>query len=327
MNVLILGGTRFLGRHIATALVSGGHRVTLFNRGISDPSPQEGIEQIHGDRDRDLQRLNGRAWDAVVDTSCYQPRSADLSADYFAGRTHRYLFISTISVHDLSAAEIITEDTPFVTEPADGYGPLKAACEAIVRNTYLHRATIVRPGLIAGPYDTTDRFTYWPVRVASGGEVMAPVAPSEVVQFIDARDLAEFVVHVIERDDGGTYNVTGPRATVTIGDVLNECVRESTSQTQFTWIDAAFLKEHDVQPWMDVPLWVPQDTPERSIVQADVARATERGLRIRPVGQTVRDTLAWARIAGKHRENLTAGLTPQREADLLERWHDKAPAR
>ena len=327
MNVLILGGTRFLGRHIATALGAGGHRVTLFNRGISDPTPQQGIEQIHGDRDRDLQRLNGHTWDAIVDTSCFDPLTADLSTCYFAKRTNRYLFISTISVHDLGAAEIITEETPLSAEPADSYGPLKASCEAIVRNIYRERATIVRPGLIVGPYDTTDRFSYWPVRVSNGGEVIAPVAPSEPTQFIDARDLAEFVVHVLELDDGGTYNVTGPRSAVTIGDVLYACAHESTSQTQFTWVDAAFLKEQGVQPWMEVPLWVPQDTPERSIVQADVTRAMERGLRIRSLPHTVRDTLAWARKAGKRRENLTAGLTPEREGYLLERWHDKGRAR
>ena len=327
MKALILGGTRFLGRHISTALGAGGHSVTLFNRGISDPAPQEGVEQIHGDRERDLQRLNGRTWDAIVDTSCFDPRIADLSARYFAERTNRYMFISTISVHDLGAAEIITEETPFSTEPTDSYGPLKAACEGVVRNIYGGRSTIVRPGLIVGPYDTTDRFTYWPVRVSNGGEVMAPVGPSEPAQFVDARDLAEFVAHVLEIDDGGTYNVTGPRAAITIGDVLAACAHESASETQFTWVDAAFLKEQGVQPWMEVPLWVPQDTPERSIVQADVTRAMERGLRIRPLPQTVRDTLAWARTAGKQRVNLTAGLTQEREADLLERWHDKGRAR
>lgn len=327
MNALILGGTRFLGRHVATALLSGGHRVTLFNRGISDPGPQEGIEQIHGDRERDLQRLNGRTWDAVVDTSCFDPRAADLSARYFAERTNRYLFISTISVHDLGATEIVTEETAFATEPADSYGPLKAACEAIVRNSVGNRATIVRPGLIVGPYDMTDRFTYWPVRVTKGGEVIAPVAPTEPTQFIDVRDLAEFVVHILECDDAGAYNVTGPREAVTIGEVLAACQRESIPQAQFTWVDAAFLKQHGVQPWMDLPLWIPQDIPEHSIVQADVTRAMERGLHIRPLSQTVRDTLAWARTAGKQREKLVAGLTPEREADLLERWHDKGRGR
>ncbi|HEV3155435.1 MAG TPA: NAD-dependent epimerase/dehydratase family protein [Candidatus Baltobacteraceae bacterium] len=319
MNVLILGGTRFLGRHIADALIEHGHTVTLFNRGVSDPVARERIGQIHGDRERDLSLLAGRMWDAVVDTCCYRPQTAQRSSRFFDDCTARYVFVSTISVHDLSAEAIITEETPQMREPREEYGPAKALCETIVRSTFRHRATIVRPGLIVGPYDPTDRFTYWPVRVDAGGDVLAPVAPSEPAQFIDVRDLSQFIVHTIEMHDGGTYNVTSPRGHFTIGEVLETCARVSGSGARFVWADEQFLKDNDVSPWMDLPLWVGANSGARSIVNADVRRALTAGLTIRPLHQTVRDTLAWARASGKRWGDLKAGLSPKREGELLQR--------
>ncbi len=317
MNVLVLGGTVFLGRHVVDALLERGHSVTLFNRGISEPNFQVAAEQIHGNRETDLGRLGDRRWDAVVDTSCFKPPTAEISARYFAERTARYLFVSTISVYDLTAGDVITEDTPIPTEPRDEYGPAKARCEAIVRSTFRHRATVVRPGLIVGPYDPTDRFTYWPVRVAAGGEVLAPVAPSEPTQFIDARDLARFIVDLLERTGSGTYNATSPRGMFTMGDVLQTCAQVTTSGAAFVWAGEEFITKNGVQQWTDLPLWVAQHGGARSVVNADTAAALARGLKIRPLRQTVQDTLEWATSGGKRRGNLVAGLTPQREAELL----------
>ena len=326
MNVLIIGGTRFVGRHIADALTARGHSVTLFNRGQSGPGVHTGLEQIRGDRATDLARIGDRKWDAAIDTSGYTPDVVERSARYFADRTHRYLYISSISVYDETKTDGPDEDAPLHVLPSDAdptefnveyYGALKALCETVVRSTFRHRASIVRPGLVAGPYDPTDRFTYWPVRVDAGGDILAPVSPAEPVQYIDVRDLAAFCIHVLEGDDAGTYNCATPRDTLTFGDLLDACVRASSSEVNFVWADAAFLRDHEVAPWSDLPVWTPADEPHRAIQRANSARALVRGLNVRPLLETVRDTLAWARAAGKARGTLTAGLTPEREAELL----------
>ncbi len=319
MNLLILGGTRFLGRHVADALLARGHSVTLFNRGITDASTRDGLAQIHGDRERDLRLLGDVTWDAAIDTSCYHPRTAQIAARYFAERTRRYIFISTISVYDHAAATALTEDSPIQLQPRGEYGPDKARCEAIMRSTFRRRGTIVRPGLIVGPYDPTDRFTYWPLRIAAGGDVVAPVSPGEPTQFIDVRDLSAFIVQLLERDDCGTYNATSPPARFTIGEVLDTCARIANSRPRIHWLSEAALLEQDVAPWMDLPLWINEKNEARSILNAAVRRAEFRGLHIRPLDQTVRDTLAWARAAGKRWGALQAGLSRQREAQLLAR--------
>jgi 2'-hydroxyisoflavone reductase len=326
MDALILGGTRFVGRHIVDALVARNHRVTLFNRGQSNPSVHTELEHIRGDRATDLERVGDRRWDAVIDSSGYTPDLVERSARYFAHRTHRYLFVSTISVYDEARTDGPDEDSPLHVLPRDVdptqfnveyYGALKALCEAVVRSTFRHRASIVRPSLLAGPHDPTDRFTYWPVRVDTGGEILVPVSPSEPLQYIDARDFAEFCVHLLECNDGGTYNCVAPRNTLTFGDLLDACVRVSASNAQFLWADADFLAKNEVNPWSDLPLWIPADDPHRAIQRVDSARALVRGLKIRPLLETVRDTLNWARADGKRLGNLGAGLTPEREADLL----------
>ncbi len=327
MNVLILGGTRFVGRHIADALTARGHVVTLFNRGRSNPQAHVELEQIRGDRTADLGRIGERKWDAVIDTSGYTPDVVERSARYFANRAHRYLFVSTISVYDESQNNGPDEDAPLHVLPRDAdptefnaeyYGALKALCEAVVRSTFRHRASIVRPGLVAGPYDPTDRFTYWPVRVDAGGEILAPVSPSEPVQYIDVRDLAAFCVHLLECDDGGTYNCVIPRDTLMFGDLFDACVRVSASDAKFIWADAGFLREHEVNPWSDLPVWIPVDQPHRSIQRANSNRALVRGLTVRPLMETVRDTLSWARANGKRLGTLSAGLAPECEKQLLD---------
>ncbi len=328
MNLLVLGGSRFVGRHITDACIAGGHRVTHFNRGVTSTAPRADIETIHGDRNTDLQRLASRSWDAVIDTSGYTPDALEKSTRYLASRTARYVFISTISVYDFAAkaALPVDEDFPLLAFPADAdrtrkddelYGALKVLCEAVVRSSLRHRATIVRPGLVAGPYDPTDRFTYWPVRVDAGGSVLAPDAPSQPIQYIDARDLAQFVVHLIEIGDGGTYNAVTSPGTLTFGNLLDACLESSRSDASIIWAPQQALKECGVAPWGELPLWIPRDDPYFALADASNSRARVRGLRNRPIFYTVRDTLAWARSAGKRLGSLKAGLTPAREAEVL----------
>jgi 2'-hydroxyisoflavone reductase len=335
MDVLIIGGTRFVGRHIVDALMARGHRVALFNRGRTNTAVHAELEHIRGDRLTDLPLTGDRTWDAVVDTSAYTPDVVERSTRYFGDRTRRYLFISTISVYDETKTSGPDEDAPLHVLPPDAertelnieyYGALKALCEAVVRSTFRHRASIVRPGLVAGPYDPTDRFTYWPVRVDAGGDILAPVSRNEPLQYIDARDLAAFCVRLLECDDGGTYNCATPRDTLTFGDLLDACVRASASQANFVWTGAKFLSQHEVNPWSDLPAWTPADTVYRNIQRANSARAFVRGLQIRPLQETVRDTLAWARANGKRYGNLSAGLSPEREAELLRALTTSSPS-
>lgn len=336
MNVLIIGGTRFVGRHIVDVLLERGHRVTLFNRGISNASAFAQVEQVHGDRVRDLHRLDGRTWDAVVDACGYTPDAVEQSARYFAERTGRYVFISTISVYDFNAAAAcIDEDSPLAVLPAgadrssvtpESYGPLKTLCETVVRSTYRHRASIVRPGLVAGPHDPTDRFTYWPVRVDAGGTVLAPETPQHPVQYIDARDLAHFTLRLLEAADGGTYNAVTPPGAVTFGELFEACRRAAASGTSEQWVDGGFLQEHGVQPWSDLPMWVPAGPEFSGHLSVSGARALVHGLEPRPVADTVRDTLAWARAAGKRAGALKAGLSPEREAQLLQEYQRRLTA-
>lgn len=337
MNVLIIGGTRFVGRHIVDVLLERGHRVTLFNRGITNASAFAGVEQVHGDRAGDLHLLDGRTWDAVVDACGYTPDAVEHSARYFADRTARYVFISTISVYDFNAADVgrVDEDSPLSVLPAgadrssvtpESYGPLKVLCEALVRSTYRQRACIVRPGLVAGPHDPTDRFTYWPVRVDAGGTVLVPEKPKHPVQYIDARDLALFTVRLIEAGDGGTYNAVTPAGAVTFGELFDACRGGAASAAQAQWVDGGFLQTHGVEPWSDLPLWIPAGSEFAGHLHVSSARALVRGLEPRPVAQTVRDTLAWARVSGKSAGALKAGLSLEREAELLQEYQRRLTA-
>ncbi|HZZ65200.1 MAG TPA: NAD-dependent epimerase/dehydratase family protein [Candidatus Baltobacteraceae bacterium] len=328
MNVLIIGGSRFIGRQITNALLARGHSVTHFNRGRSG-APIAGVTTIHGDRNTDLRLTGNGPWDAVIDTCAYTPDSVERSVRYFDSRTNRYLFISTISVYDESRTEAPDEDAPLQVLPADAdptvfdvrfYGALKVLCELVVRSAFRSRATIVRPGLVAGPLDPTDRFTYWPVRADAGGTVLAPVSPSEPVQYIDVRDLAQFAVHALECDDGGTYNCVIPPGSCTFGALTDACERAAHSGATYVWVPAEFLREHGVEPWSDLPLWIPAGDSHRAIVHVRCARALVRGLQIRSVQHTVRDTLEWAQSSGKRMGGLSAGLDPAREAALLHEY-------
>lgn len=329
MKLLILGGTRFVGRHIVHAAQERGHDVTLFNRGQTNPDLFDDVEQLHGDRDGDLSALDGRRWDAVVDTSGYVPRIVRASAERLADAVEHYTFISTLSVYpDLSvqgldeSSPVATIDDPTVEEvTGETYGPLKALCEQVVQDVYGDDGLIIRPGVVVGPHDPTDRFTYWPVRVARGGAVLAPAPPERRVQFIDARDLGAWTVRMAEEGQSGLYNATGPEGGVTMDEMLKTCRRVAQSNARFIWADETFLLEHDVQPWSDLPLWIAGEEA-LGFGSVDVGEAVQAGLRFRPLDETARDTLQWARERPADHE-WQAGLNAEREAELLQAWRDQ----
>ncbi|MCK9519870.1 MAG: NAD-dependent epimerase/dehydratase family protein [Dehalococcoidia bacterium] len=321
MRLLIIGGTQFVGRHIVDGAMARGHQVTLFNRG-SNPEVPAGVERITGDRDGGLEPLRGRTWDAVIDTPGYVPRVVRQSAELLADAVSRYVFISTISVYAEFEAGM-DETAPLArlrdpaTEEVTGrtYGGLKALCEAEVQRVYGERALIVRPGFVVGPYDHTDRFTYWLVRVARGGEVLAPGSPDAPIQFIDARDLAEFTVGLVEAGAGGAYNATGPESSLTWGEFFETTQRLSLGHAVFTWADDHFLMDHRLDRTGELPLWVPSASGLHGV---SIAKARAAGLRTRPLAETVADTLEWRQELDAP---LAAGMDPDREAELLREWH------
>ena len=317
MRLLVLGGTKFLGRAAVETALARGHEVTLFNRGETNPELFPEAEKLRGDRTQDLAVLKGREWDAVLDPSGYIPSVVRASAEVLADSAGHYLFVSSVSAY-ASLAEPTDEDSPVaelgdlpddrLTEDYSNYGPLKALCEHTVADVFGERHATVRPGLIVGANDPTGRFTYWPQRVARGGRVMAPAPPEAQVQFIDAKDLGSWLVDLSERRAGGVYNATHPGRTWR--EVLETCREVSGSDASFQWVPAELLKEHEVGEWMELPLWI-VDPDAAAMHEVDVARAVAAGLTFRPLEETVRDTLEHA--AGVD----GVGLTPEREAELL----------
>lgn len=322
MRLLVLGGTRFLGRHLVEAALARGHRPTLFNRGRTAPELFAGVERLGGDRDGDLSPLLGRSWDAVVDTCGYLPRVVRRSAQALREAAGRYLFVSSISVYaDLSAAGQ-DEQAPRAQLPEPGCediaahdGALKAACEDEVLAGFGARAIVVRPGLIVGPFDPTGRFTYWVQRVARGGTVLAPPSADDPVQFIDARDLAAWMLDLLEQRRSGAFNASGPAAALTFGAFLHECRGALGSQARFAWPAAEFLERHGVAPWTDLPLYAGENA--RGLNQVSIARALGAGLCLRRPGETCADTARWAGGAPLP-EGI--GLAAGREAAVLRAW-------
>ncbi len=325
MRILIFGGTGFLGRHIVKTALDRGHTLTLFNRGRTLPELFPKIEQIHGDRDVDLSPLHHQRWDAVMDVSGRHPSSVGAAADLLKNATDHYTFISSISVYADFSQPGLTEESPVEqlsgplpeTVAPESYGALKALSEQAVNQALPDRALIIRPGLIVGPYDTTDRFTYWPHRIAQGGQVLVPDLPDRPVQFIDARDLSSWAIHMAENRQTGTYNAIGPRELLSMGRFFEICQQVSQSNTQFRPVSEAFLLQQKVEPYSEIPLWVPSDM--RGFGTVDRSRAIEKGLTYRPLEETVRDTWDWD--AGRPAsENLKAGLSKEREQNLLQKW-------
>ena len=318
MRLLLLGGPRFLGRAVTDAALAAGHEVTFFNRGKTNRERYPEVEHLVGDRSGEFDALRGRSWDAVVDTCGYLPETVLASASALAD-SGMYCFVSSISVYrdftkindeESPVAELGALPTDEVTE--ESYGPLKALCEDAAREVFGARALVVRPGLIVGPYDPTGRFTYWPHRIARGGEVLAPAPPESPTQVIDVRDLGAWIVDLCARRASGTYNATHPG--VSLEDLLTTCRQVASSDAEITWVSPEFLVEHGVGEWMELPLWL-VDPAMEYVDRVDVSRALEAGLTFRPLEETVRGTLDDAETTD------AAGLRPEREAELLAAWH------
>ena len=327
MKLLLLGGTVFLGRALTDGALAAGHAVTHFNRGRSAAADPR-VETLVGDRTASLEALAGRRWDAVIDTSGYLPQVVDRSAMALRDAAGRYLFVSSISVYASFARAGLAESAPVLPPPDplpdamtwDNYGALKAACESAARALLGERALVVRPGLIVGPHDGTDRFTYWAHRVARGGRVAAPIRASFPVQCIDVRDLAGWMIRLLEREASGTFNATSPPGALTMGEVLGASRDASGSDAAFVWLAEDFLLAHGVKPWIDMPLWVPESDPEkRGFASVSVARALGAGLTFRPIAETAAATLAWSRTRPADHA-WKAGLAPGRERELLAAW-------
>lgn len=324
MRLLILGGGVFLGRALTDAALDAGHTVTHFNRGKSS-APDTRVDTITGDRTdpASLEQAKGEnRWDAVIDTSGNLPQVVRGSVQALIDSTHRYLFVSSISVY---RGQGYGEEAPVSAAPdplpdamtPENYGPLKAACEAVVRDAFGDRAIIVRPGVIVGPHDPTDRFTWWPARVARGGRVAAPGRPARKVQFIDVRDLAEWMIALLEDDASGTFNAAGPARPVTMQQFLERCRAVAGGDAKLEWIEEAFLEQQKVAPWKEMPLWVPEtDAVLAGFMNVPIQRALATGLAFRPLQQTIADTLEWSASRAPDHE-WKAGLPAEREKQLL----------
>lgn len=332
MKLLILGGTAFVGRHLVEAALARGHTVTLFNRGRTNPDIFPEVESLRGDRAVSLAPLQDHAeerqWDVVIDTSGYHPKFVRESAELLAPHIGRYIFISTISVYSDFTTAHLDEDAPVarLDDPDSAevsnetYGPLKTHCEDVVLEVFGERSLIIRPGIIVGPHDPTDRFTYWPVRAQRGGEILAPEDPSAPVQYIDARDLATWTLDAAKADLSGIYNATGPAQPQTLGQLLEACQHATGIQSTLTWVSEEFIFNHEIAPFIELPLWIP--SAMAGMFTVDCSRAIAVGLSFRPTNATVRDTLEWHASRPAETE-LRAGLPPAREAELLAAWHQQ----
>ena len=334
LRILILGGTGFTGPYQVRYALSRGHKVTTFNRGKSHPGelPNE-VEQLIGDRNGQLDALNGRQWDVVIDNPTTLPVWVRDAAQILKGNVDRYVFTSTISVYPDSKTGP-DENAPLqsydAADPyketlesmkANGfklYGPLKALSEREAEKWFPGKTLIIRPGLIVGPRDESDRFTYWPVRIDHGGEMLVPGNPEDPVQFIDARDLAEWTIRMVENRETGIYNATGPAKPFGIGPMLDGIKNALKSDANFTWVSEEFLTEQKVQPWSDMPVWAGKDD---AVARTNIDRALSNGLTFRPLEVTARDTLAWFKSLPQDRQSHPkAGLSSQREAEVLAAW-------
>ncbi len=327
MKILILGGTMFLGPHTVEAALARGHEVTLFNRGRTHADLFPELEKLQGDRNGDYASLKGRQWDAVIDTHAHLPRWVRLAAEALKDSVKHYVFVSTCSVYPTPWRGSIREDARVEELPQgvaeepfgmEKYGALKVLCERAAEEHMPGRVTVARPGLIVGPLDPTDRFTYWPMRIARGGEILAPGKPDGEVQFVDARDLGLFLVRTIEDGHAGIYNTVGFRGKLSMQELLHGCKTALNTDCSFTWCDEQFLEEQGVGPWMEMPLWIPTGDDEGA--HFDCSKGIAHGLAFRPPAETIRDTWEWAR----ERDPATPagpGLAAEKEERVLKAWH------
>jgi 2'-hydroxyisoflavone reductase len=341
VRVLVLGGTIFLGRHVVEAALARGNAVTTFNRGRHPDTLPADVERLHGDRDGGLDALAGREWDTVVDTSGYFPRIVRASAERLADRVGHYVFVSSASVYADTSRPGVDESAPMqeigpdaaeeLSSP-EAYGGFKARCEAAVEEVLPGRALSVRAGLIVGPHDPTNRFTYWVTRLARGGDVLAPEPRDQSVQLVDGRDLAAWMLDAAERRIGGVLNATGPERPLTFERFLEELRAAVGPDARLAWADERFLLKAGVEPWQELPLWLaPGANPgDAGFLALDVSQAIAARLGFRPLAETARDTLAWAEAAPAAQEKdvgirmAPAGLDAARERELLEAWRREA---
>lgn len=343
MKILIIGGTKFLGRFLVEEGLKRNHEITLFNRGNNKEEFLH-VEQIHGNRNTDIDLLKKRKWDAVIDTCGYLPQSVEKSVNALSENIGQYVFVSTISVYKDFSKKDFNEDAEILSmtrEEADvltkdnesaimsHYGELKALCEKELLKTITNKSLIIRPGLIVGPYDGSDRFTYWVNRVNEGGEVLSPGNPDRMVQFIDVRDLAKWTIHMVEKKGVGVFNATGIDKELTMSSLLHAIRRGVGSDAEFVWADDEFLLENGAGPWMELPLWIPEENPlsdgknMSGMLATNTDRALSHGLTFRSVEETAVDTLNWYQ-KNNSGQNMKAGMSKEKERLLLEKWLSKS---
>lgn len=324
LKLLVLGGTGFLGPHIVRYAQARGHTLTLFNRGKTRPGLFPDTEKLQGDRDGQLDALKGRKWDAVIDTSGYVPRIVKMSAELLAANVGQYLFVSTVSVYQMpmkpgadESAKLLELDDPASEDVNRYYGALKAACEVAAEAAMPGRVANVRPGLIVGPEDPTDRYTYWPVRMDRGGEVLCPGDGTAPAQYVDVRDLAEFLVTSAENNTTGIYNAARP--TITMKELVDAANEAAGNKATPVWVPEQFVRRNGVMPWQELTVWTGMESA--GMARASTDKAVAKGLRSRPPLETARDTLAWWKTLSEVRTSrLRAGLAPEKETTVLTRW-------
>jgi len=339
-RILILGGTGFLGPATIEIAQAHGHHVTMFNRGKTRPDLFPGVEKLHGDRDpkkgEGLKALEGGKWDAVIDNSGYYPRMVGASAALVAPHAKQYLYISSISAYKEPNPENGNEDAPLATlaDPSveemgkeyQNYGGLKALCEQAAQKAMPGRATIIRPGYIVGPDDPTGRFTYWPVRFDKGGELAVPGAPSDPVEIIDVRDLAAWLVHLVEQGTTGVFNACGPDKRLAWGSLVADFQKAGNPNAKPIWIPAEFMAK---QEGIEFPIWAPYLGETKGFHTWSNARAVKAGLKFRPALDTVKDTLSWYKTQEKIEKgrNKLAAPTAEQETKLIAAWREASKAK
>ncbi len=341
LEILVLGGTGLIGPPMVEYALARGHNLTLFNRGKTNSHLFPDVERLKGDRNDDISALEkavaeGRRWDVVIDNTASIPRWVSESAGLLSGAADLYLYTSSISAYadssvpgaDETAAvgQISAEDEALVKTTkeitGENYGPLKARCEEEARKAFPGKAIVVRPGLIVGPGDYSDRFSYWPIRIFDGGEVMAPGNPDDPVQFIDCRDLGEWYIRLVEAKAVSTYNGVGPRSPMSIAGMLYGIRAAVDNEISFTWVDADFLGKHEVQPWMEMTVWVPPVGEYAGFSASSIQRALDAGLSFRPLADTAKATMDyWNSLPEERRAKPKAGLSAEKEKKVLAAWH------
>ena len=334
LKILILGGTGFIGPHIVQAALDRGHEVTLFNRGRSNNHLFPGVERLVGDRDGGLAVLESGQWDVALDNSGYVPRHVQDSAELLKDRVDRYLFTSSISAYDLSAPEFPLSRTsklnawtdPESEDAGKYYGEFKAQCERLVQKVFGDRALIVRPTYIVGPGDSTQRFTWWVDRINRGGEVLAPGNPDTTCEIIDVRDLAGFYIQMLENEQTGIFNATGPAGRFSFGGMLNGIRATTSGPVNFTWVDSEFLTKQQIG-WKEMPMYS-SDEDGFTGAFSEQQSSIDAGLTYRPFTETVSDTLAWHRQLPMDKQAFTkAGIDPAKETAVLAAWHEHQQTR